>query len=46
MTKFQVSAALLAVLGGMTLAESLRSLELFSREVVPALASAPAHAAQ
>src|SRR6266478_2914618 len=32
--------------GDMTLAESLRSLELFSREVMPAFASAPAYAAQ
>jgi alkanesulfonate monooxygenase SsuD/methylene tetrahydromethanopterin reductase-like flavin-dependent oxidoreductase (luciferase family) len=32
--------------GDMTLAESLRSLELFSREVTPAFASAPAAVAQ
>ncbi len=32
--------------GDMTLAESLRSLELFSREVMPGFASAPAYAAQ
>jgi alkanesulfonate monooxygenase SsuD/methylene tetrahydromethanopterin reductase-like flavin-dependent oxidoreductase (luciferase family) len=32
--------------GDMTLAESLRSLELFSREVMPAFASAPAAVAQ
>jgi alkanesulfonate monooxygenase SsuD/methylene tetrahydromethanopterin reductase-like flavin-dependent oxidoreductase (luciferase family) len=32
--------------GDMTLAESLRSLELLSREVMPAFASAPAAAAQ
>src|SRR6266480_1900928 len=32
--------------GDMTLQESLRSLELFSREVMPGFASAPAYAAQ
>jgi alkanesulfonate monooxygenase SsuD/methylene tetrahydromethanopterin reductase-like flavin-dependent oxidoreductase (luciferase family) len=32
--------------GDMTLAESLRSIELFSREVMPALAAAPAAAAE
>jgi hypothetical protein len=32
--------------GDMTLAESLRSLELFSREVMPAVASARADAAE
>jgi hypothetical protein len=32
--------------GDMTLAESLRSLELLSREVMPAFANAPAAATQ